>query len=419
MRSVTVIGGGVVGLSIAAELLKHKVGVTVVDASSDKQIGCSTANAGWIALAMAVPLPQPGLLGQASKWLLNPGSPLSIKPRLDPALVSWLWTFNSYCRPSAYRKGAAALQALSASVGHLEAWDAMGDEAGIPIRADGVLVLCRSEQHLHEEATALTQSADAEPTRPYLMEQSELRSFEPAVHPSVVGAVWLPTARHVNPTELVSALGQLVEKRGGTIVRGLHVSALRADRERVTGWVTGGTVHSADEVVIAGGIWSAQLARSVGIRLPLEAGKGYALDYSRPPVHVRRPLYLAEARVAVSPFDGSLRLAGTMELSGTNQRLSKRRVAAINASAERYIRGWSVDATYSTRAGLRPLTPDGLPLIGSLGEYSNLYVATGHQMLGVMLAPATAAAMATLICTATNPDYLAAFSPKRFDRGSQ
>jgi D-amino-acid dehydrogenase len=152
------------------------------------------------------------------------------------------------------------------------------------------------------------------------------------------------------------------------------------------------------------------------VKLPLQGGKGYSLDYTPPPVEVRHPIYLHEARVAVTPFDGTVRLAGTMEFSGINEIVRPARVEAISRTAATMLAGWPANPSRATTVGngLRPMTPDGIPVIGLLGGYCNLVVATGHAMLGVTLGPATGNAIAEILVNGRVPNATKPFSPARF-----
>jgi D-amino-acid dehydrogenase len=177
---------------------------------------------------------------------------------------------------------------------------------------------------------------------------------------------------------------------------------------------------TARHVVVCAGAWTPVVLRLAGARMPIEAGKGYSLDYAPPPdlSHpVRRPLSLHEARVAVTPLDGCLRLAGTMELSGLNHRLESSRLAAIARAGDAYLHGWPADPPRPrVWTGSRPMTPDGLPVIGLVPGFSNVAVASGHAMLGVTLAPVTGEAIAELLTVGKRPEGLAPFDPGRFGR---
>jgi D-amino-acid dehydrogenase len=170
----------------------------------------------------------------------------------------------------------------------------------------------------------------------------------------------------------------------------------------------------AEEFVVAAGAWTPLLLRSLGLRVPIEAGRGYAMTISAPQQNLRRPTYLAEARIACTPYPTALRLAGTMEFSSIDDPPRPRRFKAISRGADHYLRGWR-GGVESEWVGPRPVTPDGLPVIGRVGRFSNLVIAGGHAMLGLTLAPTTAVAVADLVCDGRSRYELAAFTPDRFN----
>jgi D-amino-acid dehydrogenase len=178
---------------------------------------------------------------------------------------------------------------------------------------------------------------------------------------------------------------------------------------------TNGTVK-CEGAVIAAGVHTGAVSRLAGRPLPIQGGKGYCLNYSPPPVEAKHPIYLHEARVAVTPFDGALRLAGTMEFSGINEVVRPERLGALSRAASRMLRNVSPDPAQATSSGsgLRPMAPDGIPVIGLLNGYSNLSVATGHAMLGLTLGPSTGDVVAELMTTGKTPEVIKPFSPARF-----
>jgi D-amino-acid dehydrogenase len=201
--------------------------------------------------------------------------------------------------------------------------------------------------------------------------------------------------------------------------------AIQADA-RVTGFrrehgnvrevtTTDGTV-SVSHVVIAAGAHSGRVAALTGVRVPLEAGKGYSVTIEATASSPRRPLYCTEARVGCSPFEGALRILGTMELSGINEELVKRRVEALVTAPSRFLKGWDAQAAAAGKpwVGMRPMTPDGLPIIGRAPGTPNVILATGHAMLGVTLAPATGEAVADLVMGSENEALLHPFRADRF-----
>jgi D-amino-acid dehydrogenase len=164
--------------------------------------------------------------------------------------------------------------------------------------------------------------------------------------------------------------------------------------------------------------------RALGTRIPIQAGKGYSfgVDLASPPTHA---LYLGDSKIAVTPLDGTTRIAGTMELSGNNRRLDWRRIVAVAQASTRYLGPWFTDADDLTTqirdpwVGSRPLLPDGLPIIDRLPSRTNAYLATGHGMLGVTLAPATGRRLAELMLTGQRVDVLRPFVVDRPSLGAR
>ncbi len=168
-------------------------------------------------------------------------------------------------------------------------------------------------------------------------------------------------------------------------------------------------------MVLAAGAWTPKIARYAGVSLPIQAGKGYSLEFSPAPIHVKHPIYLHESRVAITPFRNALRLAGTLELAGLDPRVRPGRIAAISAAARQSLAGWPANpGNAHAWAGFRPITPDGLPVIGRLPGFENLLVASGHAMLGVTLAPVTGEAVAELLVSGGALERLVPFDPGRF-----
>jgi D-amino-acid dehydrogenase len=174
----------------------------------------------------------------------------------------------------------------------------------------------------------------------------------------------------------------------------------------------------ADAFVLAGGAETGQLARVCGHPLPLQAAKGYSVTVRAPALRLVRPVHLPEAHLALTPFDGALRVAGTLELSGLNLRVDERRVAALKRATLRELPNAFDGKGSATWVGMRPVTPDGLPVIGAVPGCPNLFVASGHQMLGITLAPATGEALARCMLSGETPAELRAFDPGRFAPGA-
>lgn len=188
------------------------------------------------------------------------------------------------------------------------------------------------------------------------------------------------------------------------------------DGGRITGVRTRDGVIAADEVLLATGAEAAYLASRAGFTLPMQAGKGYSITIRNPRLQLRHSMYLAEGRVALAPYEGALRVAGTMELSGINTNFYEERVSGIRRSTYRYLTHWEEGDEQQVWVGMRPLLPDGLPAIGRAPTLPNLYVASGHAMLGITLGPTTAVIIADLMTTGQTSVDLRPFAPGRFDR---
>jgi D-amino-acid dehydrogenase len=412
MARVVVIGAGVVGLASAYELRRGGADVTVLD-MGQPGAACSAGNAGWIVPVISTPLPAPGLVATSLKWMLKPDSPLYIKPRVDPGFNRWLWRFWRNCRPAQFQAGLDALGRLNRRT--MPLFDALVDDGvRFEMHRAGLLFVSFDRtmlEHAADEVGHLTGFGYAHPP---LLSASDVRELEPGLSSAVAGGFFIEQERHVRPETLSAGLVAWLEERGVEILPGVEAIGLERRGRAITAVTTRDGSLAADQVLVAAGAWTGRLAAKLGIALPIEAGKGYSITYTAPERQLNHPLDLVEARVAVTPFDGGLRLAGTMELSGLNLRLEPTRVEAIRRSGERFLGAWSRGNEERVWVGMRPLTPDGLPVIGRLPVAENLYVNSGHQMLGVTLAPATGQVIAQYMLTGTSDIDLTPFDPARF-----
>lgn len=413
MPATVIIGGGVIGLCCAFALRRRGAAVTLLDAGPAER-AASHGNAGWVVPSLAGPVPAPGLIATSLRWMLQPDSPLYVQPRLDPEFWRWLLAFWRKCNQRNYAAGLAAIGELGRQT--LVLYDGLA-AAGVRFEEHRSGII-----HAYREPAALAHDyRDLEQLRPFgydridLLDGVALRELEPGLVAGLAGGYRIEQERHLRPDSLVAGLREWliqagVEVRDGVTVTGFEHAGGRVHALRTTD----GTVP-AEAVIVAAGVWSGPLLRRAGVRLPIEMGKGYSLDFAPSPVSVRHALYLHEARVAITPLTGRLRLAGTMELSGLNHRIEPRRVAAISRAGTGFLRGWP-DGVSPTRvwAAGRPMTPDGLPVIGLAPGISNLAIASGHAMLGVTLAPATGEAIAELLTTGRAPAVIAPFRADRW-----
>lgn len=412
MGRVIVVGAGVVGLCCAYALRRRGAAVTVLERERAGG-GCSWANSGWIVPSFSTPLPAPGLIRTALRWMLRPDSPLYISPRMDLERARWLWAFSRRCNAADYERGLRAL--AEANRRTIELFDGLRtDGVAFELHRSRPLFLFLTREALEgvaQDLERLTAHGYA-PSLP--LDPREVRDLVPDAVPGVVGGVLAPEERHVRPETLVAALAVRLRAMDVEIREGIGVTGMRRERQAVQALHTTQGEIVGDRFLLAAGAWSGRVARSLGVRLPLQAGKGYTITITDAGLRIPGPVYLDEARVALSPFDGALRVGGTMELSGLDARIDRRRLDAVRSAFRRYLGRWPAGREERVWAGLRPLTPDGLPLLGRIPAYDNLYVATGHGMYGVTLAPATGEAIASLMLEASAPFDLAPFRPERF-----
>jgi D-amino-acid dehydrogenase len=413
MSRTVVVGGGVIGLACAYALRKQGEEVTVLD-SAEPGAGCSKGNAGWIVPTLAEPLPTPGLTWTSTLWLLRRDSPLHIDPRAALGLAPWLWTFWRHCNPEDFRSGRRAWEIIANDV--MESFDALAaDGVRFEMHSAGLLFVFLREAAMRAMLHETGAGSTGHGTEPRIFTGKELREFEPSVSDAVTTGMWIEQERHVRPESLCAGLVQWltthgVEIRTGTAVTGGHLdgSAVRAVRT-TRGDVTG------DRFLIAAGARSGLVSKAVtDVSLPIQAGKGYSITVPASTSRFQRPLYLEEARLALTPFEGGYRFAGTMELSGINERLVGDRISAIRHSAQRYLMLSPGEVTGVEWVGMRPLAPDGLPVMGAIPGRPNVFVATGHGMLGVTTALTTARLMSDLIVRRSTSVNLSALDPGRF-----
>ncbi len=412
MAQAVVVGAGVIGLCVAYSLRARGLDVVVVD-SREPGRAASHGNAGWVTPAFSHPVPGPGITASSLRLLLRSDSPLYIKPRLDPRFLRWLWRFWRRCNQPDYDRGVEALARLNLRT--LELYDALvRDGVKFEMHQDGLLFLFRDLVAAEGERAHLKQMQRFGYPPARWLDFHDVHQEQAGLAESVVGGLLAPAERHVRPESLTAGLAHTLRERGVTIRGGVTVVDFAWSQGRIWGVRTTEEVIAASTVVLAAGAWTGRLAERAGLRIPLEGGKGYSVTFSTPASVWNRPMYLAEARVGFTPFDGAMRLAGTMELSGINDVMLPRRIQALKDAPSAYLKGWDGANLQEEWNGMRPLTPDGLPIIGALPGAENCILATGHSMLGVTLGPATGEAVADLALGRPDRELLAPFRADRF-----
>lgn len=399
---VVIVGAGVVGLSCAVHLANAGAKVSVLESHTIGG-GASTHNAGWVVPSMCDPVPSPAALRLAARQVWRRDGPVKVGVRWSPAYASFLLRMLVHSRASAFARGRALASTLA--VDAIPAYDRL---AALGVSVDryprGVVRL-----YLDQEPAPGTHDwyvGGAE-----YLSRPDLDSLVGNLGPRVQGGVLTPKDEYVDPETLMDGLTDRCRALGVRIHEGRTVRQAVEARGSVTLVTADGSI-TAGHAVLAAGVGARQVAESLGVSLPVFAGKGYGFDYG-PELSSSGPgLYLNEAKVAVTPLRRGLRLSGTMEFGSEGTRAEGRRPAGIHSAAADYFARWPSHPP-AAWAGLRPMTPDGLPVIGLLRESSRVVAATGHAMLGVTLGPLTGELVLAIV-TGDNPLMARPFSPMRF-----
>ncbi|QEN14331.1 NAD(P)/FAD-dependent oxidoreductase [Mycolicibacterium sp. ELW1] len=405
-RSAIVVGAGIVGLSTAWFLQERGVDVTVVDRTG-VAAGASWGNAGWISPALTLPLNSPEVFRYGLRAMLDPAAPLHIPLTADSALGIFLMHFAANCRRSSWKRAVRANVPLNEE--SLEAFDVLvANGVAAPLTDAPITALFRTTKAAERLVRELRHLETAGQTMSVTALAGEaLREQVPLASSAITTALNINGQRFVDPGRFVHALGHAVVDRGATI-RTLEVSDVSSSGSGVTVY-SRGNILTADAAVIATGAWLSRLAGS-RVRVPVLAGRGYSftVPVERP---IPSPIYLPDVRVACTPYQGALRVSGTMEFRNPYEAAIPARVDAIVASASPLLDGVRWAERDDTWVGPRPITPDGRHLIGEVSR--GIYVAGGHGMWGLAHGPVTGRLLAEYITTGKQPEALREFDPLR------
>jgi len=414
-KTIVIIGGGVIGLSTAYYALLRGHNVTVLERGSPDHAGCSLGNAGMIVPSHFTPLAAPGMVSLGLRMLLNPESPFSIRPRLDADLIRWGWEFWRAANKRHVTRSAPLLRDLN--LASRRAYEELAEQIGdFGLVKRGLLMLCQTPQALDEEAHVAAEARKLG-LAAQVLTPDEAARLDPGIRMQVAGAVHFAEDCHLSPGRLMMALAKAVEGLGGRILWNTEMMGWRQANGRIQSAVTTQGNVEGGEFVVAGGSWSQQLVRSLGIRLPIQAGKGYSLTLPRPRQLPNLCSILTEARVAVTPIGDSLRFAGTMEVNGMDTSINQARVNGILKAIVHYFPDFQSDDFQGVAvwSGLRPCSPDGLPYIGRFRKFKNLSTATGHAMMGISLGPITGQLMSQMLSDEEPEIDVSLLSPDRYD----
>ena len=410
-RRIAVVGAGIVGVSCAWQLQMRGYQVTLVDRLTPGE-ACSFGNAGVIATSSFVPLVLPGTWRQVPKWLLRADGPLAIGLRDLPKTIGWFLQAQRSATAERVARASCALHAL-----HVGALDDHLAQAG----AAGCVDLLRKSNYLYvyPSAGAVAKDRTAWTLRRDLgmqfreLDGAALAETEPALRGSFARGVLLENHGTVlDPGGLAKALASDFRRRQGRILQS-EVRGVSPCSEGGAVLATANGELTVDTVVVAAGVWTVELARSLGHVFPLTAERGYHVMYENPGVELRQPVMFAEQKFVATSMRGGLRLAGTAEFAGVDRPPSNRRWAMLERLAGRYLNGLNQSRAHHW-VGARPSLPDTLPVIGRSQRHPDVIFAFGHGHTGLTASATTARIVAALVDGEPPPIDIHPFRPDRF-----
>lgn len=412
-ESAIVVGAGIVGIACAHYLNEAGLTVTVIDRGTIAG-ACSHANCGYICPSHVPPLTEPGAIRVALKSLFNPRSPFRVKPSLSPALWNWMWQFARRCSHRQVLTAGRSLQSiLDASMREYRTL--------IPALAldcewkeDGLIYVFRTQSGLNAFAETDRLLAEEFGVSAKQIGGEELPEFDSGLRPGLAGAFHYPGDTSVRPDRLNSQWSEHLRTRGVRFIECCELQSIEKSGERISGLRTSQGELDADHFVFAMGAWSSRWARELRCRIPIQPGKGYSVTMDRPDSAPRYPMLFPEHKVGVSPFERGFRLGSMMEFSGYDTSIPAHRIQQLRDSARPYLVASVDGAAREAWYGWRPMTWDSLPIIGATPQLRNACLATGHNMLGLSLAPSTGRLVAEHV-TGQRPHIdPSPYSPARF-----
>ena len=411
-KEVIIVGGGIIGLATAYYLNLEGHDVSVIDQDKIKS-GASHINSGYLTPSHIIPLAAPGMISKGFRWMFNNSSPFYIKPRFDLDLVNWGIKFMKSCTSEHVQKSMKSILDINLLSKKLFIEMQQSNAFDFHLESKGLLMAYKTSVAEREEAKAASWAKDLGIIVKQLSKE-EILKIQPKVPMEVAGAFMYESDAHTTPELFMNNLKNHLMSRGVKFFLDTAVSSFQKKEKKIETLNTNKGIFKADEFVIATGAWTEGILKELGIKLSIQAGKGYSFDV-QDITGLSIPAILSEAKVAVTPMSGYTRFGGTMEISGINSKINSRRVLSIVNAAKEYYPGIEIPLTSvdKARSGLRPLSTDGLPFIGRHSSFKNLVLASGHAMMGWSLGPATGKLLTELISGYDPSLDLKPYSPER------
>jgi len=410
---VIVVGAGHIGIACAHYLRQDGYDVTVID-QGELGGGCSKANCGFLVPSHVLPLTSPESLSQGLKSLANPRAAFRVKPQLRAALYRWMWEFGRRCTQQQMLKAGKVLHAiLDLSIAEYREL-LRNPEMQCEWKDDGLLFVFRTAAALKEfAATDAFLSEEFElAARP--IAGDELQDFDAAFRDGLAGAYLYEDDGCVRPDKLNHSWVNWLTAQDVTFIDHCRLKRIQKANGEISSLLTTQGTMTADRYVFATGAWSGSLAADLECDIPVEPGKGYSVTMTKPAIMPRYPMLFPEAHIGITPFEDSYRIASMMEFAGFDETIRPFRIRQLQNSARPFLKNPTGPIVEDTWYGWRPMTWDSLPIVGRVPRLSNALLATGHNMLGLTLAPVTGKAIADLVAERPSDIPLDALSPARF-----
>ena len=413
MKKIIVVGGGISGLCAAYYLIKEGYLVTVID-KNDITSGVSFINAGYVTPSHFISLASPGMINKGLKWMFNSASPFYIQPRFDLDFFKWALNFKKSATQKKVEEAVPVIKEINLK--SRELYEEIFASLDFKFHYENKgLLMAYATAHGEEDETMVAERAVKEGLDARKLSRKELDLMEPGFSDKVIGAIYYSCDSHTTPNHFMGSLKSWLKDNGVEFILNEEVKSFTKFKNKIISVETGNNTYEADEFVLTTGCWTSGLAKSLGINIPIQGGKGYSMDVKRP-TGIKLPAILVESKVAVTPMDGFTRFAGTMEFSGNNNVIRKNRVETIAHAVGKYYSSVEINGEEKEKAvsGLRPVSPDGLPYIGRSQVFGNLTIASGHAMMGWSLGPATGKLVSQIISEKELLLKISPFSPERF-----
>jgi D-amino-acid dehydrogenase len=410
---VIVVGAGHIGIACAHYLSEDGYDVSVVDRAG---IGgaCSHANCGFLVPSHVMPLTTPDAIWNGLASLFRPRAAFRFQPQLRASLYRWMWEFGRRCtRRQMLNAGEVLKTLLDASISEYR--NLLSNAAlDCEWQSNGMLFVFRAERALREFARTDAMLADRFGLAARLIPGDGLQDFDAALLGDLAGAWFYENDSHLRPDKLNAQWASWLRQRDVTFIEHCRVEGIEKAGGRVSALLTSRGPMTADRYVFATGAWSGSFAHDLGCNIPVEPGKGYSVTMTKPEIMPTHPMLMPEKHIGITPFEDSYRIASMMEFAGFDNSIPSFRIQQLRDSAKPFLISPEGPNVEDTWYGWRPMTWDSLPIIGRVPRLDNALLATGHNMLGLSLAPVTGKAIADLVAERAGSIPLDALSPARF-----